>query len=106
MTPRQALAHPFLRGSSSASLDGYNPDEDCADDDEYTPHVFGAPESACHEWHFNDPVTEEPAVRVAAQCECGSGCDPDIQYEEVRHLVAGQGIAIGRQPCEFHRNFF
>ncbi|KAF9463068.1 kinase-like protein [Collybia nuda] len=101
MTPRRVLAHPFLRGSSS-SLDEYDPEEDCADDDESMPHVFGAPESVCHEWHFRDPVTEEPSVRVVAPCGCGCG----EEFEEVRNLVAGEGIAIGRQPCEFHRDFY
>lgn len=102
MTPRRALAHPFLRGSSSAGLDEYDPEEDSADDDEFAPHVFGAPESVCHEWHSRDPVTEVPSVRVVVPCGCGCG----REFEEVRNLVAGEGIAIGRQPCEFHRDFY
>lgn len=73
-----------------------------AEDDEYVPHAFGAEESVCQEWHFKDEVTDVPCVKVVTKCGCG--CDEE--FEEVRTLVAGEGIAIGRQPCEFHRDFY
>lgn len=65
-----------------------------ANDDEFVPHPFG--EGACKEWHFRDDVTEEPYVKV----------EGDEGQEEMLTLVAGEGIAIGRQPCEFHKNEF
>ena len=65
-------------------------------DDEFVPHPFG--EGACREWHFRDDVTEQPYVKVAVE--------GDERREETLTLVAGEGIAIGRQPCEFHKNGF
>lgn len=67
-----------------------------ANDDEFVPHPFG--EGACREWHFRDDVTEQPYVKVAVEGE--------ERREETLTLVAGEGIAIGRQPCEFHKNEF
>ncbi|KAF8897933.1 kinase-like domain-containing protein [Infundibulicybe gibba] len=60
-------------------------------DDEFVPHPFG--QGVCADWHFRDPVTEDPCVKATVD-----------RYEEVRTLVAGEGMAIGRQPCEFHQN--
>ncbi|PSR80981.1 hypothetical protein PHLCEN_2v6571 [Hermanssonia centrifuga] len=79
MTPRAALAHPFLK----------DPDE--PDDDEFVPHPFG--EGVCGDYHFHDEVTEEPCVRVRA-------ANGKIV---VRRLMAGEGVCIGRMPCEFHK---
>ncbi|GBE80168.1 Cell cycle serine/threonine-protein kinase hsk1 [Sparassis crispa] len=79
LTPRRALAHPFLRAP------------DAPGDDEFFPHPFG--EGVCGQWHFVDEVTDELCVRVRV---------PDEEME-VRRVVAGEAIAIGRQPCEFHR---
>jgi hypothetical protein len=71
-----------------------------ASDDEFVPHPFG--EGVCKEWHFRDDVTEQPYVKVMmAEDEVG-----EERREETLTLVAGEGIAIGRQPCEFHRNEF
>ena len=77
ITPRGALYHAFL--------------EELPEDDEFFPHPFG--EGICGEWHFIDTVTEEPCVKV----NLGNG------KVEVRRLTGGQGLAIGRHPCEFHR---
>ncbi|KAK2465904.1 hypothetical protein APHAL10511_001545 [Amanita phalloides] len=69
-----------------------------ANDDEFVPHPFG--EGVCREWHFRDDVTEEPYVKVMVECEDGE------RREEMLTLAAGEGIAIGRQPCEFHMSEF
>ncbi|KAF5387874.1 hypothetical protein D9615_000835 [Tricholomella constricta] len=90
MTPKNALAHPFLRGEEGDF-------DEAADDDEFVPHCFG--EGVCGQWHFVDEVTGAPGVKVPVRCECG--CDEE--FEEVLVLEAGQGVAIGRQPCEFHQ---
>ncbi len=79
ITPRAALAHPFLK----------DPDE--PDDDEFVPHPFG--EGVCGDYHFHDEVTEEPCVRVRA-------ANGKIV---VRRVMAGEGVCIGRMPCEFHK---
>jgi cell division control protein 7 len=78
ITPRGALYHPFL-------------DHD-PEDDEFFPHPFG--EGVCGEGHFIDEVTEEPCVKVRTGGET----------YEVKRLVAGEGIAIGMHPCEYHRS--
>ena len=80
ITPRKALYHPFLA----------DPDE--PEDDELFPHPFG--EGLCAEWHLLDPVTDEPCVKVL-------GNDGG---EEIQRLYAGEGIAIGKEPCEFHKD--
>ncbi len=82
ITPRQALYHPFLRES-----------EDDEGDDGLFPHPFG--EGICGEWHFVDPVTEELRVRVRTE-------DGNTSVIPVR---AGEGVAIGNEPCELHRQW-
>jgi cell division control protein 7 len=77
ITPRQALYHPFLREGEG--------------DDALFPHPFG--EGVCGEWHFIDTVTEELRVRV--RTEAGK--------TSVIPVMAGQGVAIGGEPCEFHQ---
>jgi cell division control protein 7 len=84
LTPRDALYHPFL-------ADPFEPE-----DDEFFPHPFG--EGVCGDLHHLDEVTEEPCVRIG----CGFDGDGDGDGE-VRRVMAGEGIAIGRWPCEFHR---
>jgi len=91
MTPRAALYHPFLAC----------PDE--IGDDHFFPHPFG--EGVCGEWHFKDDVTEEARVKVGLFGEPLREGDGEGGYE-VRTLLAGEGIAIGREPCEFHRPEF
>ena len=81
ITPRKALYHPFLH------------DPDDPGDDEFYPHPFGL--GICRKHHFRDSVTEELSVEVKVP-----GCDK----MERRCVQAGEGIAIGREPCEFHRN--
>ncbi|KAF9226743.1 kinase-like protein [Gyrodon lividus] len=81
ITPRGALYHPFLADPSEPK------------DDELFPHPFG--EGVCRKYHFLDDVTEEPCVLVNVD-----------QQERVRRLVAGEGVAIGSRPCEFHRKEF
>lgn len=81
ITPRGALYHPFLTDPSEA------------EDDELFPHPSG--EGMCQKYHFKDTVTEEHCVLL----------NTDGQ-ERVRRLVAGEGIAIGSTPCEFHRKQF
>ncbi|KAI0045114.1 kinase-like protein [Auriscalpium vulgare] len=80
-TPREALSHPFLN-------DG--------DDDDYFPHPFG--EGVCGHLHFVDDVTEELCVRVPGE--------DDDEEMVVHKIMAGEGTAIGNEPCEFHRNLF
>jgi len=82
MTPREALYHPFLADPSEP------------EDDEFFPHPFG--EGICGVWHHLDEVTEEPCVRMNLDAEEDGGV-------EVRRVMAGEGIAIGRWPCEFHQ---
>ncbi|KAG6876157.1 hypothetical protein C0992_000649 [Termitomyces sp. T32_za158] len=92
ITPKQALAHAFLRGEEGDF-------DEAADDDEFVPHLFG--EGVCGQWHFYDE-TGSPAVKVQVRCECREECEDVL--EEVVLVEAGQGLAIGRQPCEFHQD--
>jgi cell division control protein 7 len=80
ITPRDALYHPFLYES-----------EDGEGDDAFFPHPFG--EGVCGKLHFVDPVTEE--FRVCIRTEEGD--------TSVIPVMAGEGMAIGDEPCEFHR---
>ncbi|KAI0248816.1 kinase-like domain-containing protein [Lactifluus subvellereus] len=77
ITPRQALYHPFLHESEG--------------DDALFPHPFG--EGICGEWHFIDTVTEELRVRIWTEGGKTS----------VVPVMAGEGVAIGNEPCEFHQ---
>ena len=75
ITARDALYHPFLKR-----------EEDVGDDEAF-PHPFG--EGLCGMYHFKDSVSEDLCV---------------IGSNGMRKVNAGQGIAIGNQPCEFHRD--
>ncbi|KAH9927080.1 kinase-like protein [Epithele typhae] len=81
LTPRKALYHPFLRDPAEP------------EDDEVVPHPFGF--GACSEHHFVDEETDELCVRVKLE-----GREDWV----VRRVPAGEGIAIGKEPCEFHRD--
>ena len=81
ITPRKSLYHAFL----------YDPDE--PEDDEVYPHPFL--EGVCGEHHFYDDQ-DDPCVNTYTS---------DGKWK-MKKLVPGEGIAIGRQPCEFHRNIF
>ncbi|KAJ7492777.1 kinase-like protein [Mycena latifolia] len=83
-TPKEALAHEFLL------------DIDEPADDEMFPYPFG--QGVCKKYHFVDEVTEEPWVKVYEPLRPGQS----VLRLGVKRLVPGQGIAIGRQPCEFH----
>lgn len=85
MTARNALHHPFL-----APNEGEEPSDLDMDDDAYVPHPYG--EGACGHLHHIDDVTGEPSVRV----------DYEDGTCEVHIIERGEGIAIGRRPCEFH----
>lgn len=87
------MAHPFLAG---------RPDEDDAlpDDDEFVPHEFG--KGVCGKLHFRDSETNDPRVKMMVKCECGE-CG-GVEREVIRDLKPGEGIAIGREPCEFHED--
>ena len=80
ITPRQALYHPFL----------YEGREE-EGDDAFFPHPFGG--GVCGEWHTVDTVTEEFRVRIRT----------DDGNTSVIPVMAGEGMAIGNEPCEFHR---
>ncbi|KAG7097514.1 hypothetical protein E1B28_004857 [Marasmius oreades] len=67
-------------------------------DDEFFPHPFG--KGVCGKYHFRDGVTEEPFVHVYANEGEHTSSERTM---EVLRLVSGEGVAIGRQPCEFHR---
>ncbi|KAJ3912242.1 kinase-like protein [Lentinula edodes] len=93
LTPRSALYHPFL----------YSKPED----DEFFPHPFG--EGVCRKWHARDEVGA-PYVCIYAQDDFDSddaanfGEDNGKGRKKVWHsLTSGEGIAIGKQPCEFHK---
>ncbi|KAL0949211.1 hypothetical protein HGRIS_009290 [Hohenbuehelia grisea] len=90
ITPREALYHPFLADPSEPG------------DDDFFPHPFG--EGVCGRLHFRDDVTEEPFVRVTSGTELKDLNDLELQDMEVIPLNAGEGIAIGNKPCEFHNN--
>ncbi|KAJ3851959.1 kinase-like protein [Lentinula lateritia] len=76
LTPRSALYHPFLH---------YLDEEVEPEDDEFFPHPFG--EGVCRKWHARDEVGA-----------------PYVWRKKVWHsLTSGEGIAIGKQPCEFHK---
>ncbi|KAL0070243.1 Cell division control protein 7 [Marasmius tenuissimus] len=83
--------------SLGAGDDLLQDDESEPSDDEFFPHPFG--KGVCRKYHFKDGVTEEPFVRVFADDARGG----ENSRMEVLRLESGEGVAIGRQPCEFHR---
>ncbi|KAI0692551.1 kinase-like domain-containing protein [Cytidiella melzeri] len=91
ITPQSALEHPFLK------------EQDEPDDDEFVPHRFG--EGVCGELHFFDEVTQEPCIKIW-KTRAGSVREEGEDDMVVKKLVAGEGIAIGRMPCEFHKEEF
>ncbi|KAJ7225679.1 kinase-like protein [Mycena pura] len=82
-TPKDALAHEFLH-------------DDGPDDAEMFPHPFG--KGVCHKYHMVDDVTDEQFVKVYEPLRPGQ-TGPRLGTKQV---APGRGIAIGRQPCEFH----
>ena len=90
ITPKNALAHPFLKEAEEP------------DDDEFVPHRFA--EGVCGRYHFFDEVTNEPCARIRKRKKTDE--EEDEGEVIVKRLTAGEGIAIGRMPCEFHREEF
>ena len=89
ITARDALYHPFL-AEEDIPIPRPRPSPSsppCSGDDAFFPHPFG--QGVCAALHFKDEVTEMHYIR----CQDG----------KVKYLEAGQGIAIGPWPCEFHR---
>lgn len=82
LTPRDALKHPFL-----------SEEDEGIDDDDFVPHPFGG--GVCGDLHFYDEATGEPCVQVRLD---GGGMG-------VKRLVSGEGISIGKEPCEYHTDF-
>ncbi|KAF7310774.1 Kinase-like protein [Mycena chlorophos] len=85
MTPSQALAHAFLR-------------DDGPDEHDTLPHPFKS--GVCAKYHIVDNVTEEPSVLVFEPLQPGQ----TARRLGTRGVAPGQGIAIGREPCEFHQD--
>ncbi|KAJ7654984.1 kinase-like protein [Mycena polygramma] len=83
-TPKDALAHPFLLEVDEPA------------DDEVFPHPFG--QGACKKHHLVDGVTDEQSVVLFEPLQNGQ------LKRTFRKVAPGQGIAIGRQPCEFHQD--
>lgn len=79
ITPRGALYHPFLADPSEP------------EDDDLFPHPFG--DGVCGKWHYVDEGTDEQCVIILDEGE-----------QKGRRVTSGEGIAIGRWPCEFHRS--
>lgn len=76
ITARDALYHPFLY-------------EEGNEDDDFVPHPQG--QGVCGHLHFKDSVTEEHWIRGAMK-----------EVGPTRKLSAGEGIPIGKRPCEYH----
>lgn len=117
-TPRKALYHKFLEEAGAPP------------DDEVVPRVTA--EGVCERYHAVHNGVHY--VNVYRRCTCRgrkthpdweegeevdldsdggeSGVDDDLgnekecehMYEELLSLSAGEGIAIGNQPCEFHKD--
>ncbi|KAF9562510.1 kinase-like protein [Agrocybe pediades] len=110
-TPQKALYHKFLE---EPGVEG---------DDAFIPNRIG--EGRCSEHHYRDEETGVNYVRILHKCVCqrkkgpifdeedGQELAPDSEVDEayewcgkyiadVRPLEAGEGIAIGNRPCEFH----
>jgi cell division control protein 7 len=81
ITPRQALRHAFLR------------EDDALDDDDLAPHLFG--KGVCGKLHFIDEELERPCVKVSVVRDGRT-------VWRVRPISAGEGVAFGKNPCEFH----
>ena len=79
ITAREALYHRWLV------------EEGKPGDDEFFPHPFG--DGVCGEFHFRDDVTDQLCISSLGHRGLG-----------IRQLSAGEGIAIGSQPCEYHKH--
>jgi cell division control protein 7 len=94
ITARDALYHPFLAPDKDEKAKYLQETgEELKGDDEYFPHPAG--EGVCHQHHDQD---EDGNWRVFV----GLAEDGNFQYQMIE---AGEGQAIGSQPCEFHKDF-
>ncbi|KAJ3777383.1 kinase-like protein [Lentinula raphanica] len=89
LTPRSALYHPFLYPIGTHLDEEVEPE-----DDEFFPHPFG--EGVCRRWHFRDEDEDDDDTAFFRR-------GAKKRRTVYRSLTSGEGIAIGRQPCEFHR---
>jgi cell division control protein 7 len=91
LTPRGALYHPFLAETAeTATINGY---EQPMEDDELVPHPFG--EGVCGTLHQMDEADDMFVILPM----------PDGE-KLVRKVDAGEAVAIGREPCELHREWY
>jgi cell division control protein 7 len=111
LTPRKALYHPFLEEAG------------CLEDDTYAPNTPG--NGVCRELH--QVIQDVHWVTIMKRCSCRKGGSHDNEEDDdvVGHtgaedvddeewcgemvsedvqVEAGHGIAIGNNPCEYHRN--
>lgn len=88
ITAREALYHPFLEEPLPPEVEAQAQalGVELPGDDAFFPWPPG--NGVCGSAHFVDPVTDEHCVRTARN--------------RTRVLMAGEGIAIGARPCEFH----
>jgi len=115
MTPAAALAHPFLAE--------YDEQGKLIDDDDFVPHLPG--EGTCREFHNIDKVSGSHHAKVQVQCFCDELVNLDDEddvhgdedgvvhqegcpgwVEQSVELEMGEGVAIGRRPCEFHEGYY
>lgn len=101
ITPRAALDHPFLK----------EPDE--PSDDEFAPHLYG--QGVCGKLHGYDEDGMYVKVHKRRRKggwryttddifgSVGSIKEDEGEEFETRPIVPGEGVAIGKMPCEFHR---
>lgn len=117
ITPREALYHPFL------AEPGVDPEKE--GDDEFVPYPPGT--GVCHELHRVDHTVDEMYAEVwrtpeevmsLSEDPDMDGDDLDVEKEKLDPVERsgklwfqdfvfckpGQGIAIGKRPCEFHRD--
>lgn len=83
LTAREALYHPFLAGDEP--------------DDDLCPHPFG--EGSCGDKHYRDEAGDEPCIWVGLGRSAREGRHAPMVGKV---LAAGEGIAYGDEPCEFH----
>lgn len=94
ITARDALYHPFLKADAheiAQARAAYPEYPTELEDDEFFPHPFG--QGICGQHHQIDSNGD---------CKVFIGLDPEDESHWIP-VEAGEGQAIGSQPCEFHR---
>ncbi|KAF8967425.1 kinase-like domain-containing protein [Flammula alnicola] len=89
-TPRKALYHQFLEEPGMGG------------DDEYVPHLPG--EGVCSGHHFKDDRGLNYHVLGGSEEDFDEDGVDDDGGSECGELVEDIGVAIGNNPCEFHRD--